>query len=356
MGKRPQPASALPVWLAGAAPRKNSVYIRAGEVHHRDLIVDRFPDLGIRPVGELLNSDQTLSIAPILEVLDVVTASRSVFPWAKSPASYWTYYALYNRFGRGTWNGARYSVQIRRQMRDVISYHASELPEEIARSRGIGANSSPKESLRSGFGRGRAAHTLESEADRRSLRPIFRTMYSHIRGNKRIPARTVSAFRDRWVVQSPVLARRVAGRTIGDWIGRDDNPEDAAIKLYYRLPATGVDNLQRLLAGYFVLRAVYGYSLVKEYIGNKGEIREVARAAISLLRRTVPQNLGEKDFKRLQDLLDQAVRTGVPPRKNEAAELSSLKKTPIFRNFRLGVFINKVLEMNRYIAAAPGSR
>lgn len=349
-------AASLPEWLTGASPRKNSVFIRAGEVRHGSLIVDRFPDLGIRPLGELINPDQTLSIAPILEALDVVTVSRSIFPWAKSPASYWTYYALYNRYGRGSWNNAWYSVQIRRQMRDVISYHASDLPEEIARSRGIGANSAPKESLRNGFYRGMAAHSLENEADRRSLRSIFRTMYSHIRSNARIPIRTVVAFRDRWIAQSPVLCRKVAGRTIGEWIGRADNPEEAAINLYYRLPANGIGELERLLAGYFVLRAVYGYSLNKEYIGNKGEIREAARAAASLLRRTVPEKLGAKDFRRLQDLLDEAVRSGVPPRKNEAAEISSLKKTPIFRNFRLGVFINKTLEMNRYIDAVPGGR
>ncbi len=356
MARRKGQVASLPGWLTSSLPQKNSVFIRAGEVHHGSLVVDRFPDLGIRPLGDLISQDQTLSIAPILEALDVVAASRSVFPWAKSPASYWTYYALYNRYGRGSWNDANYSVQIRHQMRDVLDYHASALPENIARSRGIGANSSPKESLRNGFYRGMAAHSLEREADRQSLGPIFRTMYHHIRADRAIPARTVKAFRDRWVVQSPVLRRRVAGRTIGEWIVRDDNPEDAAIKLYYRLPETGVVDLQKLLAGYFVLRAVYGYSLVKEYSGNKSEIRAVARAAESLLGKTVPEKRGEKDFKRLQDLLDEAVRSGVPPRKNEAAELSSLKKTPIFRNFRLGVFINKTLEMNRYIAAAAGSR
>jgi len=63
------------------------------------------------------------------------------------------------------------------------------------------------------------------------------------------------------------------------------------------------------------------------------------------------EKLGSKDFRRIQDLLDEALRDGVPPRKNEASEISALKKTPIFRNFRLYVFINKILEMTKYLDA-----
>jgi len=332
--------------LLGKKNNNNWIKIKsrshAVNVSNGKLFIGRTPGRFIEIIGR--REDEELSIQDELEVLGALSSATKVFPIAASPGSHWIYYALFSV--------CRKDPGIRPLMHyiDFLNNKLGRSNAGVARQL-IYSESSRRRITRT-IERFRSVHDIRqriSDEDARRqvisesvLRRLDRLVQSG-REEKDNYRNIAIAFRRSWCLQSEVLRQ---------------SRNSVLVKEVHPIGLRDED-LLRVYSGYWIIRALYGIEIEKEYYdesdssekhkiikSNAREIRKAARYANYYLRLLYRKNPDLRlKLNQIMVLLSSARKSGEAPLLHEYHSRQAEGRR-ILNGFRLSRFWNILKQLD----------
>lgn len=306
--------------------------LRPLQVSGVSLNIDQLEPGWLKADGKPASADDQLTIAELLEELGARKAAEEAFPWVKATTAHWFVFLLASRGGR------RPLEAVRRYLDDP----------ELRASAGARA---PGGTRRAAAWDAHWVHEdkLETLGISVQWHRLSREVYKHVVWRREpVPGKIARQFWRMWIRQSTDLATPARGRTTwGAWLSdlagtESDGIDHAARRFVERCNnQRAPDHFMTLAASYSAIRALYGEDL--EGDTGRTEIKRWARLSLSLLKRMT----GRKVPPGLLGHLERARRHGEAILLQEARRIRGKKRTPVYRTFRLWLYLRHCQKLNR---------